>query len=121
MTEQTTSFQVVLDALQEAKKDFPKRYLPLFSDIAPLELQTLLEIWPRISLTRKLTLLNGLVSLMDSDMLVSFEDIGRALLNDPEGDVRASAIRLLAESDDDDLAESLIEILRNDPDLDPRL
>jgi HEAT repeat protein len=121
MTEQTTSFQVVLDALQEAKKDFPKRYLPLFSDIAPLELQTLLEIWPRLNLTRKLTLLNGLVSLMDTDMLVSFEDIGRALLNDPEGDVRASAIRLLAESDDDDLAESLIEILRNDPDLDPRL
>jgi HEAT repeat protein len=121
MTEQTTSFQVVLDALQESKKDFPKRYLPLFSDIAPLELQTLLEIWPRINLTRKLTLLNGLVSLMDTDMLVSFEDIGWALLDDSEGDVRACAIRLLAESDDEDLAESLIEILRNDPDLDPRL
>lgn len=121
MTESTTSFQTVLDALQDAKKDFPRRYLPLFSDIAPLELQTLIDLWPRINLTRKLTLLNGLLSLMDSDTLVSFEDIGWSLLNDPEGDVRACAIRLLAESDDPELAESLIEILKNDPDLDPRL
>lgn len=121
MTEQTTSFQVVLDALQESKKDFPKRYLPQFSDIAPLELQTLMEIWPRIPLTRKLVLLNGLSSLMDTDMLVSFEDLARALLNDPEGDVRASAIRLLAESDDPDVAVALIEIVRNDPELEPRL
>ena len=121
MTESTTSFQTVLDALQDAKKDFPRRYLPLFSDIAPLELQTLIDLWPRINLTRKLTLLNGLLSLMESDTLVSFEDIGWSLLNDPEGDVRACAIRLLAESDDPELAESLIEILKNDPDLDPRL
>lgn len=121
MTESTTSFQTVLDALQDAKKDFPRRYLPLFSDITPLELQTLLDIWPRINLTRKLVLLNGLLSLMDTDMLVSFEDIGWSLLNDSEGDVRACAIRLLAESDDPELAESLIEILKNDPDLDPRL
>jgi hypothetical protein len=121
MTESTTSFQTVLDALQDAKKDFPRRYLPLFSDITPLELQTLVDIWPRINLTRKLVLLNGLLSLMDTDMLVSFEDIGWAFLNDPEGDVRACAIRLLAESDDPELAESLIEIMKNDPDLDPRL
>lgn len=121
MTESTTSFQTVLDALQDAKKDFPRRYLPLFSDITPLELQTLLDLWPRINLTRKLVLLNGLLSLMDTDMLVSFEDIGWSLLNDSEGDVRACAIRLLAESDDPELAESLIEILKNDPDLDPRL
>ncbi len=121
MTEQTTSFQVVLDALQEAKKDFPKRYLSLFSDITPLELQTLLEIWPRINLTRKLVLLNGFLNLMESDTLVSFEEIGRALLNDAEADVRSSAIRLLAEAHDAKLAGSLIEILKNDPDLEPRL
>lgn len=120
MAEQT-SFQTVLDSLQDTKKDFPKRYLQLFSDIAPLELQTLLDIWPRINLSRKLILLNGLVQLLDTDMLVSFEEIGQALLNDPEGDVRACALRLLAESDDLDLAESLIEILKNDSDLDPRI
>src|SRR5690348_12937905 len=100
MAEQTTSFQTVLDALQETKKDFPKRYLQLFSDIAPLELQTLLDVWPRIALSRKLTLLSGFLTLMESDTLVSFEDIGRALLNDLDAEVRAQAIRLLAEAHD---------------------
>jgi HEAT repeat protein len=121
MTEQTTTFQTILDALQETKKDFPKRYLQLFSDIGPLELKTLLDVWPRISLARKLVLLNGFLALMESDMLVSFEDIGRALLNDPDADVRATAIRLLAEAHDAKLAGSLIEILKNDPELEPRL
>jgi HEAT repeat protein len=120
MAEQT-SFQTVLDALVESKKDFPKRYLQLFSDIAPLELKTLLEVWSRVSLTRKLVLLNGFLALMESDTLVSFEDIGRALLTDEDAEVRAAAIRLLAESDDPKLVESLTEILKNDPELGPRL
>lgn len=120
MAEQT-SFQTVLDALLESKKDFPKRYLQLFSDIAPLELKTLLEIWSRVSLTRKLLLLNGLLALMESDTLVSFEDIGRALLTDEDAEVRTAAIRLLAEANDAKLAGSLIEILKNDPELEPRL
>lgn len=119
MTEQT-SFQTVLDALQD-KKEFPKRFLPHFSDIDPLELKALLALWPRLTLTRKLTLLNGLIALLDSDTLVSFEDLGYALLNDPDAEVRASAIRLLVESDDPALAAALIEILKNDPDLEPRL
>lgn len=120
MAEQT-SFQTVLDALVESKKDFPKRYLQLFSDIGPLELKTLLATWSRVSLTRKLVLLNGFLNLMESDMLVSFEDIGRALLTDEDAEVRAAAIRLLAEANDAKLAGSLIEILKNDPELEPRL
>jgi HEAT repeat protein len=120
MAEQT-SFQTVLDALVESKKDFPKRYLQLFSDIGPLELKALLATWSRVSLTRKLTLLNGFLNLMESDMLVSFEDIGRALLTDEDAEVRAAAIRLLAEANDAKLAGSLIEILKNDPELEPRL
>lgn len=122
MAEQT-SFQTILDVLQDAKKEFPKRYLQQFSDIAPLELQTLLDIWPRLSLNRKLVLLDGFLTLMDSDTLVSFEDIGRALvqLNDPEAEVRARAIRLLAEANDPKLVKPFIQILKNDPDLAPRM
>ncbi|MFN8413944.1 MAG: HEAT repeat domain-containing protein [Anaerolineales bacterium] len=122
MAEQT-SFQTILDALQDTKKEFPKRYLQQFSDIDPLELKTLLDIWPRLPLTRKLVLLDGLLTLMDSDTLVSFEDIGRALiqLNDPDAEVRARAIRLLAETNDAKLVKPLIQILRDDPDLAPRM
>jgi len=116
-----TSFQTILDALQEARKDFPRAYLQYFSDIDPASLKSLLQIWPRLKLTRKLLLLDGLLSLLDSDTLVSFEDIGRALLDDAEAAVRARAIRLLAECDDPKLVNVLVEILKNDADLGPRM
>ena len=116
-----TTFQTVLEALQEPKKEFPQVYLQHFSDLDPQALKSLMAAWPRLKLNRKLSLLDGLLSMLDSDTLVSFEDLGRALLNDPEADVRTRAIRLLAESDDPKLVRNLIDILQNDPDLGPRL
>jgi HEAT repeat protein len=92
-----------------------------FSDIDPASLDALKEVWHRLKLDRKLVLLDGLLSLLDSDSLVSFDDIGRAFLNDAEGDVRARAIRLLAECDDSKLVHAFVEVLKNDPDLAPRL
>ncbi len=118
---QRTSFQTILDVLQEPKKNFPRAYLQYFSDIDPQSLKSLLEIWPRIKPASKLLLLDGFLSLMDSDTLVSYEDIGRAFLNDPHGEIRARAIRLLAGSDDPKLVGRMIEILKNDADLAPRL
>jgi HEAT repeat protein len=118
---QKTSFQTVLDALLETKKDFPRRYLQYFSDIDPASLKSLLETWPRVQPTRKLLLLNALLSLLDEDTIVSFDDIGRALLTDPDPEVRALAIRLLAACDDPKLVTAFINILKNDPDLAPRL
>jgi len=117
---QTTSFQTVLDALLDAEREFPFRYLPFFSDIEPDFLQQFLQTWPRVQSARKLLVLDGLMSLLDSDTLVSFEDLGRALLADPDHAVRWRAIRLLAESDDPRLIPAFIDILNNDPDLEPR-
>ncbi len=116
-----TAFQNTLASLQDARKDLSRAYLQNFSDIDPTSLRSLLEVWPRLKPARKLLLLNGFLSLMDSDTLVSFEEIGRALLNDEDPEVRARAIRLLAESNDPKLVGVLIEILKNDPDLPPRM
>jgi hypothetical protein len=60
MNEQITSFQTILDSLLAPGRDFPRRYLEHFSDIPPLELQTLMEVWPRVKPDRKLSLLEGL-------------------------------------------------------------
>lgn len=118
---QKISFQTVLDALLETKKDFPRRHLKYFSDMEPAALKSFLEIWPRVHPTRKLLLLNRLLSLLEEDTLVSFDDLGRALLTDANPEVRALAIRLLAECDDPKLIPAYINILKNDPDLAPRL
>jgi HEAT repeat protein len=52
---------------------------------------------------------------------VSFEDLGRALLGDPDAAVRTQAIRLLAETDDTRLLPTLIDIMDNDAEVDPRV
>src|SRR5258706_12375789 len=97
---QQTAFQAILDSLQDPKNEFPRAYLQHFSDIDPVSLKSLMALWPRLKLARNLSLVDGFLSLMDSNTLVWFEDIGRALLDDAQSEVRARALRLLAESDD---------------------
>jgi HEAT repeat protein len=121
MAENKTSFQTILDSLLNDNKDFPQRYLQFFSDLDPVSLKAFLDVWPRVNPTRKLVLLRQLEALADSDTIVSFEDIGRSLVKDGDGNVRAAAIRLLAESDDPKLADTYINILQNDTELEPRL
>jgi len=116
MNDQITSFQTVLDSLIAPGKDFPRKYLSLFSDIQPLELQTLMDVWGRVNLSRKLSLLEGLESLARTDTLVSFDDFASAILKDSEASVRTHAIRLLLECDDIKLVPTYLDLLKNDPD-----
>ncbi len=120
MNSHIPSFQLVLDSLLDSKKEFPRRYLSQFSDMGTLELGTLLDVWNRVGLSRKLSLLERLESLAETDTLVSFDDLARALLTDPEPSVRIHAIRLLAECDDAKLIPSYLDMLSNDPDSDVR-
>ena len=115
-----TSFQSVLDALLSGK-DFPRRYLQEFSDIGALELKTLLDVWPQVKPSRKLTLLEELDTLAENDTLVSFDDFARALLTDPEPEVRTRAIRLLDEYEDPKVVPSYLDMLKNDTDLNVRV
>jgi HEAT repeat protein len=116
-----TSFQSVLDALLSDRKEFPRRYLQEFSDIGTLELKTLLDIWPQVKPSRKLTLLEDLDALAETDTLVSFDDLARALLTDPEPEVRTRAIRLLDEYEDPKIVPSYLDMLKEDPDLNVRV
>ncbi len=118
---ETLSFQSVLDHLLDSKKDIPHNHLQHYSDLDPKSLRLFLDVWPSVKPNRKLLLLNELLSHLDSDTLVSYEEIGKALLNDEDGEVRARAIGLLAESNDPKLASILIDIFLTDTDLAPRM
>ncbi len=120
MNTASTSFQTVLDALLSERKDFPRRYLQEFSDIGALELKTLLEIWPKVKPSRKLTLLEELDALAETDTLVSFDDFARSLLTDPDPEVQTRAIRLLDECEDTKLIPSYLDMLKNDPNVSVR-
>lgn len=116
MNTEPLSFQKVLDSLVDNRKEFPKSYLREFSDIGNSDLKNLLDVWPRVELSRKTSLLEDLSVLADNDTLVSFDDFARAFLTDPEPQVRTRAIRLLDESESLDLVPSYLDMLKNDPD-----
>ena len=117
MNEDILPFQKVLDVLLDESKDIPRRYLTEFSDIEPASLQSLLETWPRIEPGRKLLLLDRLNALVNEDTLVSFDDVGRAMLRDGDPQVRIRAIRLLVECEDVRLVPIYIEMLTKDSDV----
>ena len=120
MNTASTSFQTVLDALLSERKDFPRRYLQEFSDIGALELKTLLEVWPKVKPSRKLSLLEELDALAETDTLVSFDDFARSLLTDPDPEVQTRVIRLLDECEDTKLIPSYLDMLKNDPNVSVR-
>lgn len=117
MNEDILPFHKVLDLLLDKGKDIPIGYLNEFSDIEPASLESLLEAWPRIESDRKLLLLDKLNALADEDTLVSFDDLGRALLADDDAQVRIRAIRLLVECEDAHLVPPYIDMLTNDNDI----
>ena len=121
MNTDSISFQSVLDALTSSGKDFPRRYLQQFSDIDPLELKTLLDVWPSVNTNRKVTLLEGLRILAEEDTLVNFDDFARAILNDPDPAVQIRAIRLLSECEDTKLASTFLAMLKKDADIHVRV
>lgn len=116
MNDELIPFQNVLDNLLDGSKEIPRRYLNEFSDILPASLQSLLEAWPRIALDRRLLLLDRLNVRASEDTLVSFDDVGRALLTDPEPQVRIRAMRLLVECEDAHLVPTYIALLTTDSD-----
>ena len=120
MNDELIPFQKVLDTLLDTGKDISHRYLTEFSDIEPGALKSLQDTWPRIELKRKLLLLDQLNALASEDTLVSFDDLGRALLTDDEPQVRIRAMRLLVECEDARLVQNYIEMLTQDSDVEVR-
>lgn len=113
-------FQPVLDALLNEKKEFSPKFLRLFSDMGALELKTLGDIWSRVSVKRKLSVLEQLETLAEDDTLVSFDDFAKSILTDADSTVRGRALRLLRESDDTRLVPTYIDMLKSDADAQTR-
>lgn len=116
-----TTFQNVLDYLLDSKNNIPQNHLRFYSDLDPKSLRLFLDVWKNVKPDRQLLLLDNLLSHLDSDTLVSYEAIGKALLDDSNSEIRARAIGLLGESNDPKLVDSFLNIFLNDADLAPRM
>ncbi|HEX9014033.1 MAG TPA: HEAT repeat domain-containing protein [Anaerolineaceae bacterium] len=113
---QRTTFHQVLEALLDETHPFPPMFLHRFSDLDPKNLKALKDIWDQIPVTRRRSLLEDLEETAEVDTLVSFEEVGRHALNDPDAQVRTTAIRLLWEVEVRHLVPVFIKMLNSDPD-----
>jgi HEAT repeat protein len=115
------SFQDALDSLLDSKKALPQGHLKLYSDLDPTSLRLFLDAWRNVPQARKLLLLDKLEAHFEEDTIVSYEEIGRVLLDDPDAEVRVRALRLLAESEDPKLVGKILDIFIADTESAPRL
>jgi HEAT repeat protein len=115
------TLQSALERLLDSKKDIPQAHLSYYSDLDPKSLRLFLDVWKSVPAKRKTLLLDKLTAFLDEVTIVSYEDIGKALLTDPDAEVRARALGLLAGSDDPRLVDTLLGIFQADADLAPRL
>lgn len=115
MTEEI-SFPSILERLADDDRPFPASYLYRFSDLEPRQINEFSQNWPKVTQKRKHTFLEDLVDLVDIDTLVSFEDLARSLLDNPDSQVRRLSIRLLWDCEDSKLIPTLVNILNTDAD-----
>lgn len=110
------SFEKVIAALLDNEHPFPPVHLHRFSDISTDDFRSLEDSWYLINPERRVSLLEDLENLAESDTLVSFDDLSKFALNDPDPRVREVALRLLWESTDESLIKKMMQMLDTDPD-----
>lgn len=109
------------DLLRDPDARISDSALRRFSDIDPAELKAILPAWQAMDADRRRETLSRIAALYEAETRLAFEDLARALLTDPDPLVRLNAVRLLSESEAANDAASLIAILDQDPDLEPRI
>jgi HEAT repeat protein len=108
-------FEDIKAALLDNTKPFPPASLYFFSDIAPADLDQLSQVWPEVWIERRRGLLEDMENLAEGDTLLYFDHVARMCLTDEDPVARATAIRLLWQSQDEDLVPLLIKMLKDDP------
>jgi HEAT repeat protein len=118
--QQPIPFTKIISALLDESTPFSPRYLNRLSDIDPEDVASLEESWSKISLRRREALLEDMEEIHLADTVLSFEDVGRIALKDPEPGVRRRAIQILREYELVDLLPTLIHMAEHDVDADVR-
>ena len=115
MSETISKFTHILEALEDYDQPFPSRMLRSFSDLSQLQIHELKEVWPRIKTERKISLLEDLEEIAESDTLVSFDELAKYSLTDENPAVRVLSIRLLWDCEETRLISRYIELMQSDP------
>lgn len=109
-------FVDVVNSLLDNNTPFPAVYLPQFSDLTPESAFKLQKAWSSIAPQRRVTLLEDLEEIINSDTLMSFDEVARIAMQDSLGKVRELAILLVWETLDHKLIPQFLRMAQKDPD-----
>lgn len=109
------NFSEIETALLDKEKPFPPSLLYFFSDITPEDLEKLTVVWPQVETLRRRGLLEDMESMAESDTILFFDTFARMCLQDDDPVARATAIRLLWQSQQEDLIPVFLKMLEEDP------
>lgn len=107
-------FSEILAALLETRQPFPAVHLHRFSDLSGTDLAKFKNTWPKVETNRRATLLEDLEELAESDTVVSFDELAKFALSDPEPRIRETALRLLWECEDKKLIPTFLNMMEKD-------
>jgi HEAT repeat protein len=113
-------FQKLIDALLDVDNTLHPRYLYRLSDLEDSELKMLGAVWPKIPAWRRQALLEDIEELNTSDMLLSFESLGRFALQDEEARIRLLAVHILWEFEEKSLIPIFLRLMTADQDSEVR-
>lgn len=108
-------FTEVQKALLNNEAPVPAAMLYFFSDILQEDLCRLVSVWPQVLTERRRGLLEDMETLAEGDTLLFFDPVAIMCLNDADPVVRATAIRLLWQSQNEALVPRLIKLMKEDP------
>ncbi|MEJ2012887.1 MAG: HEAT repeat domain-containing protein [Anaerolineales bacterium] len=114
-------FEALLNALRDEELPLPFEDLEKLSDLNRARLTLFLGTWSRLSANRKSLLLSTLGQQADEKIELSFEAINRAVLSEPEADVRRIAISNLWECEDEGLVPTYLQALDDETSTDVRI
>jgi len=113
-TPNAVEFSEVSDALLNNERPFPAGLLYFFSDLGREDLRRLSEVWPKVRVQRRRALLEDMENLAEADTLLFFDHFATSCLEDEDPVARATAIRLLWQSQNEDLVPLLIKRMTED-------
>lgn len=111
----TTLFEQLLDLLSDETQPFPIEGLAELSDMDDELTKRFSNVWDLLSTDRRRTLIHEVGTQADLKIELTFEQVNRMALSDPDSEVRAIAIHNLWECESPDLVPHFLETLKQDP------
>ena len=108
------TLEKLLTELGDENKNILASHLVHLSDLPSQELEAFARAWEKTPTSRRHQLVSHLVSLAEDNSELNFDTIFRVILGDPDAEVRNKAVGGLAECEDPQFIEPLLELAQRD-------